>query len=119
MPLQRSTSPFPEIPSDVGAYARWVRADLVGELVLRDPEPNRSAVAWNGDPANFPDDTGLLWALELMTEALQCGTHASWFLRAALTSADDEPHALVQQRLDDFADERGLDRRWYEQGEIA
>lgn len=163
----------------------------VRALVLRDPETNRSAVAWNGDPANFPSDTGLMWlrrqadleriynaldraryphraayeafeqrersddvhswrlqgdevleererharsneaflekvrraeneeALELMTDALQCGTHASRFLLTALTSVDDEAHALVQERLDDFADERGLERRWYEQGQIA
>ena len=39
-PLQRSTSPFPEIPSEISNYARWVQAELVGAIEYRDFAPH-------------------------------------------------------------------------------
>jgi bifunctional non-homologous end joining protein LigD len=35
-PLQRTTSPFSETPSDIAACARWVHAELVGAVEYRD-----------------------------------------------------------------------------------
>jgi hypothetical protein len=58
-------------------------------------------------------------ALELMTDALQCGTHAAWFLLTQLTSREEEPWSLVKRRLAVYAEEHGLDERWYEQGEAV
>lgn len=163
----------------------------VRALVLRDPDTNASAAAWNGNPSKPPNDIGCEWlrrqadlqrinemltklrerrdesnatfeqrvqsddalpwrlqgealeqersrrdrsdnawaeqanrayteeAFELMTDALQCGTHAAWFLLTQLTSREDEPWSLVKRRLAVYAGERGLDERWYEQGEAV
>jgi hypothetical protein len=163
----------------------------VRALVLRDPDTNASAAAWNGDPSEPPNDTGCEWlrrqadlerinevlaslrerrdesnatfeqrvqsddalpwrlhgeareqersrrdrsdsawaeqayrvyteeAFELMTDALQCGTHAAWFLLTQLTSREEEPWSLVKRRLAVYAEEHGLDERWYEQGEAV
>lgn len=164
----------------------------VRALVLRDPDTNASAAAWNGDPSELPNGTGCEWlrrqaelqrinevltrlrvrrdesnatfeqrvqsddalpwrrlqgealeqersrrdrsdnswaqqanrahteeAFELMTDALQCGTHAAWFLLTQLTSREEEPWSLVKRRLDVYAEEHGLDNRWYEQGEAV
>jgi hypothetical protein len=61
-------------------------------------------------------------ALELMTDALQCATDASWFLLRQLASPDNQPSSplanqrreLVMNGLAAFAEQRGLNRRWYE-----
>jgi|GEM_PF-7066786 len=163
----------------------------VRALVLRDPDTNASAAAWNGNPSKPPNDIGCEWlrrqaglvrinevltrlrerrqennatfeqlvqsddalpwrlqgdareqersrrersdaawevqadrakteeAFELMTDALQCGTHASWFLLMQLTSRGEAPWSLVKQRLTAYAKEHGLDEGWYEQGEAV
>lgn len=163
----------------------------VRALVLRDPDTNASAAAWNGDPSELPNDTGCEWlrrqadlerinkvltslrerrddsratfeqrmqsddalwwrlpgeareeersrrdrsdsawaeradrayteeAFELMTDALQCATHAAWFLLTQLTSREEQPWSLVKRRLAVYAEEHGLDERWYEQGEAV
>jgi hypothetical protein len=163
----------------------------VRALVLRDPDTNASATAWNGNPSELPNDTGCRWldrqadlqrinevltrlrerraennatfeqrvqsddalvwrlqgealeqerarrdqsdnawaeqanrarteeAFELMTDALQCGTHAARFLLTQLTSRKRAPWSLVEQRLAVYAAEHGLDKRWYEHGEAV
>ena len=163
----------------------------VRALVLRDPETNTSAAAWNGNLSRPPNDIGCEWlrrqagleridemitrlrerryesnanfeqlvqsddalswrlqgealeqersrrersdaawevqadrahteeAFELMTDALQCGTYAAWFLLTQLTSREEEPWSLVKGRLTVYAEERGLDGQWYEQGEAV
>jgi hypothetical protein len=53
-------------------------------------------------------------ALELMIDALQCATEASWFLLRQLTSRNDEAGMLVQQQLVVFAERRGLNPQWYQ-----
>ena len=35
-PLQRSTSPFTNVPSDIAPHARWVHAELVGDVEYRE-----------------------------------------------------------------------------------
>jgi len=64
-------------------------------------------------------------ALELVTDALQCGTDASWFLLRRLVSPDGGPSSplasqrrdLVMDQIAAFAAERILNSRWYERGE--
>jgi hypothetical protein len=34
--LRRSTSPFDEVPPEVAPYARWVHAELVGDVEYRE-----------------------------------------------------------------------------------
>jgi hypothetical protein len=61
-------------------------------------------------------------ALELMTDALQCATDASWFLLRQLVSPDNQPFSRLANRRRDvvmnglaaFAEQRGLNGRWYD-----
>jgi bifunctional non-homologous end joining protein LigD len=49
-PLQCSTSPFVDVPSEIVPYAVWARAELVGDVEYR--ELNRSTLSlnpWIGD----------------------------------------------------------------------
>jgi|SRR5271166_1286820 len=60
---------------------------------------------------------------ELVTDALQCATEASWYLlRELMSNAFVTPAALgrnelVQRRLNAFAEERGLNPEWYKRGQ--
>jgi hypothetical protein len=60
---------------------------------------------------------------ELVTDALQCATDASWYLlRELMSDAYLAPYAferseLVERRLNAFAEERGLNPAWYRRGE--
>lgn len=58
-------------------------------------------------------------ALELMADALHCGTHASWYLLTRLTSFDGKPYDLVRQGLERYANEHGLEQGWFQNGEPA
>lgn len=55
-------------------------------------------------------------ALELMDDALQCATDASWFLLRRLTSLNDDRGRSVSERLGDFVRRRDIDsgiwERW-------
>jgi hypothetical protein len=54
---------------------------------------------------------------ELTTDALQCATRASWYLLSQLALM---PYIdLVQERLDRYADEHGLERGWFTGGAPA
>jgi hypothetical protein len=117
----------------------------VRELVLRDRETNQYAPKFAGISDEY-GNTGLNWlskqaqgariaaalewisgdaqlelmrdeAFELMNDALQCATEASWFLLRQLMSNQDVGH-LVRQELDRFADRRGIVplASWYAQG---
>ncbi|WP_082929895.1 hypothetical protein [Mycobacterium sp. 1164966.3] len=47
-PLRRSTSPFTEIPWDIGPYARWVHAELVGAVEYREFGVTLRHPSWKG-----------------------------------------------------------------------
>jgi hypothetical protein len=58
-------------------------------------------------------------ALELMADALHCGTYASWYLLTRLTSFEGKPYDLVRQGLERYANEHGLEQGWFQKGEPA
>jgi bifunctional non-homologous end joining protein LigD len=47
-PLQRSTSPFPEIPFGIANYARWVQAEVVGTIEYREFGATLRHPSWKG-----------------------------------------------------------------------
>jgi bifunctional non-homologous end joining protein LigD len=47
-PLQRRTCPFPEIPSDLANYERWVQAELVGAIEYRELGDTLRHPSWKG-----------------------------------------------------------------------
>jgi hypothetical protein len=106
------------------AVTRFARFE-VRALVLRDPYTNELATEASYHP-NEIGDVGLRWLaaeadttqlpLELMRDALQCATEASWFALRQLTALNDERGRLVRAGLDDFSAGREIDpaikRRW-------
>jgi hypothetical protein len=110
------------------ALTRFARFQ-VRELVLRDRPTNALAREFAGPAPDRPDAIGLNWlseqarqaqvdqALELMNDALQCATEASWFLLRQLTSLRNEVGRSVGQQLELFADRREITpqfrARWY------
>jgi len=107
------------------AATRFARFE-VRELVLRDP-PTNQYVAAADDRRGAEPPVGLTWlseqaqgaggdeAIELMDDALQCATDASWFLLRQLTSLS-ESRGAVRRALEEFANAReisaGLRQSW-------
>ena len=56
-------------------------------------------------------------ALELVADALHCGTHASRYLLSRLTSFDGEPYDLARQAPERYANEHGREYGWFQDGE--
>jgi hypothetical protein len=103
--------PPPDGPGAIGL--KWLSDQAQGarvtEAVLRAFERGIGDVG--------PDDMLELRrneALELMRDALQCATEASWFLLRRLTSLDDEVGAVVRRDLGAFVRERDIEPRIWE-----
>jgi hypothetical protein len=106
----------PDEPDAIGlrwlsAQARSLRVDDAFEEQApdaRDDEP----------PEEQTPDARDDEALELMNDALQCATEASWYLLRQLLSVPDDLAELVANQLQAFAEDRGIDEPpWFGLGE--
>lgn len=55
-PLERSTSPFTDVPSDIAPYARWVDTELVGDVEYREFNCTLRHPSWKGLRADLDCD---------------------------------------------------------------
>jgi hypothetical protein len=106
----------PDSPDAIGL--RWLSEQARG---TRDDEPPEEQTPDERDdepPEEQTPDERNDEALELMNDALQCATDASWYLLRQLAYLRDERGALVTNQLRAFAEDRGIDQAlWYGLGE--
>ncbi|MFM9499831.1 hypothetical protein ACKI1Q_40400 [Streptomyces galilaeus] len=99
----------------LAAVTRYARFNLRG-LVMRDQRTNE--LAPQAEPRETHDDLGLRWlaaeaqtvrdSMEVVRDALEHATEASWFTLRVLTSIDDERGVKVRDELREFAAQRQL-----------
>jgi hypothetical protein len=124
------------------AETYW-RSEYAGDQEQSDPALGNEEPQYQGpqresdddELSDYPRAAARAYAAEwdeLVTDALQCATDASWYLLRELMSdtfvlppdprfgsvaAASERIALVEQRLNAFANERGLNPGWYNRGQ--
>jgi hypothetical protein len=96
----------------------WLNEQARGERVEEEIERRRheGEELTPGEAFEFVRDEALAEVFELMWDALQCATEASWFLLRRLTSLTDPRGSLVTEALRNFAGDRQIDptmtQRW-------
>jgi hypothetical protein len=105
-------------PADDAIGLNWLSEQARGVRVAEELERRRDEgeELTPGDAFELVRDEALIEVFELMRDALQCATEASWFLLRGLTSLNDPRASLVTDALREFARERQIDptmtQRW-------
>jgi hypothetical protein len=107
-----SASDRPDAIDAIGL--NWLSEQARGKLVEEEFQRRRDEGEEQLTPAEAFEsvrDEALIEVFELMRDALQCATDASWFLLRRLTSLNDDRARLVTEELQAFARDRRIDSR--------